>query len=84
MLNSPMRSPSSGELSILETKLEAEQVRRLNATRLSWYTPYSKQKQFHDASLNASERLLRAGNQQGKTHAGAMELAMHLTGRYPA
>jgi phage terminase large subunit-like protein len=28
--------------------------------------------------------LLRAGNQQGKTHAGGMELAMHLTGRYPA
>jgi len=27
--------------------------------------------------------LLRAGNQQGKTFAGAMEMATHLTGRYP-
>jgi phage terminase large subunit-like protein len=29
------------------------------------------------------ERLLMAGNQLGKTLAGAMEWAMHLTGRYP-
>ncbi|MEQ1863767.1 MAG: terminase family protein [Micropepsaceae bacterium] len=38
---------------------------------------------FHDLGATCTERLLRAGNQQGKTWAGAMEMAMHLTGRYP-
>lgn len=84
MQNSLQRSLTPEKLSALSKTLEAEQVRRLNATKLSWYSPYPKQKMFHNASANASERLLRAGNQQGKTHAGAMELAMHLTGRYPA
>ena len=51
--------------------------------RLNRYQPYPKQKLFHDFGLTCTERLLRAGNQQGKTHAGGMELAMHLTGRYP-
>lgn len=48
------------------------------------YRPYPKQKTFHDLGLTCTERLLRAGNQQGKTFAGGMEMALHLTGRYPA
>ncbi len=83
MQNSPQPTLSSEKLSALEKALKAEQERRLNANKLTRYRPYPKQKQFHDASRAASERLLRAGNQQGKTHAGAMEMAMHLTGRYP-
>jgi phage terminase large subunit-like protein len=51
---------------------------------LLFYRPYPKQKTFHDLGATRAERLLRAGNQQGKTLAGAMEMAMHLTGRYPA
>jgi phage terminase large subunit-like protein len=64
--------------------MTAEQDRRQGTNRLERYRPYPKQKQFHDLGGTAAERLLRAGNQQGKTHAGAMEMAMHLTGRYPA
>ena len=51
--------------------------------RLKSYKPYSKQKEFHAAGAEHSERLLIAGNQLGKSVAGAAEWAIHLTGRYP-
>jgi len=51
--------------------------------RLALYRPYSPQMEFHNAGAEHDERLLMAGNQLGKTLAGAMEWAMHLTGRYP-
>ena len=50
---------------------------------MSQYKPYPKQKAFHDFGRTCRQRLLRAGNQQGKTFSGAMEMAMHLTGLYP-
>lgn len=51
--------------------------------RLAGYQPYPKQAEFHAAGKSYRECLLRAGNQLGKTLAASMELAMHLTGRYP-
>jgi phage terminase large subunit-like protein len=51
--------------------------------RLAAYRPYPKQAAFHAGGALYDERLLMAGNQLGKTLAGAMEWAMHLTGRYP-
>jgi len=51
--------------------------------KLAHYRPYPKQMEFHAAGAEHDERLLMAGNQLGKTLAGAMEWAMHLTGRYP-
>ena len=83
MMNSQPPLPTSKRLEALEKVLKAEQERRRSVNTLAHYRPYPKQKLFHDSGLTCSERLLRAGNQQGKTHAGAMELAMHLTGRYP-
>jgi phage terminase large subunit-like protein len=50
---------------------------------LAEYRPYTKQKEFHDAGNTHRERLLRAGNQLGKTYSGAAEMAYHLTGDYP-
>jgi hypothetical protein len=50
---------------------------------LASYRPYPPQAEFHEAGAVHDERLLMAGNQLGKTLAGAMEWAMHLTGRYP-
>jgi phage terminase large subunit-like protein len=35
------------------------------------------------AGASFRERLLRAGNQLGKTYSGAAEMAYHLTGKYP-
>lgn len=63
--------------------LMAELDRRRRTNRLSSYRPYSKQEEFHEAGAFFRERLFMAGNQLGKTLAGAAEAAMHLTGRYP-
>ena len=60
-----------------------ELLRRQRTKRLQQYQPYSKQKQFHTAGAKFRERLFMAGNQLGKTLAGAAEWAMHLTGQYP-
>ena len=51
--------------------------------RLTAYRPYRKQMDFHAAGATHDERLFMAGNQLGKTLAGGMEWAMHLTGPYP-
>jgi phage terminase large subunit-like protein len=60
-----------------------EKHRRRAENRLARYKPYAKQRQFHTLGATKRERLFRAGNQLGKTLAGANEVAMHLTGRYP-
>jgi phage terminase large subunit-like protein len=51
--------------------------------RLATYRPYAKQERFHEAGALHRERLFMAGNQLGKTTAGAAEVAMHATGLYP-
>lgn len=60
--------------------MAAEIERRQRTNRLRFYRPYAKQHEFH--SCQKRERLFMAGNQLGKTFAGAAEAAMHLTGRY--
>ena len=60
-----------------------EKAYRENTTSLSGYKPYPKQRVFHDKGAEFRERLFRAGNQLGKTLAGGMEIAIHLTGNYP-
>lgn len=67
------------ELVLLEMELERRRTQR----RLFEYTPYPKQLEFHAAGAAERERLLMAGNQQGKTWSAGSELAMHLTGLYP-
>lgn len=63
----------------------ARKIQRvLDTRRLEDYRPYPKQRAFHDAGALHRERLFRAGNQLGKTVAGAAEAAYHLTGRYPS
>lgn len=64
--------------------MEREREHRQSQRRLADYAPYPKQLAFHAAGRDNRERLFMAGNQLGKTLAGAMELAMHATGRYPA
>lgn len=64
-------------------ELLAEKERRRKTSLLGSYKPYPKQQEFHELGATASERCLMAGNQLGKTLAGAMEAAMHATGKYP-
>jgi phage terminase large subunit-like protein len=56
---------------------------RTKRNRLAAYKPYAKQTEFHEAGSRFRERLFMAGNQLGKTWAGAFEVAMHATGIYP-
>lgn len=63
--------------------MERNKARRLSRTKLIRYKPYSKQTDFHKAGATYRERLFMAGNQLGKTLAGAAEVSMHLTGQYP-
>jgi phage terminase large subunit-like protein len=85
MMNSPPFSMPSDPLLLREAaeRIEAEMRRRRSTNRLKDYRPYPKQREFHAAGKFAHERLFMAGNQLGKTLAGAAEWAMHLTGRYP-
>lgn len=81
MQNSLQVSPFS-ERDLL-VALEREASRRQALRKLTDYAPYAKQREFHAAGRLYRERLLMAGNQLGKTLAAAMEVAMHMTGRYP-
>lgn len=83
MTDTPGADASPEEWATFRDRLRAEAEQRLAVNRLAHYKPYPKQKEFHAASANKRERLFMAGNQLGKTYAGAAEVAMHLTGRYP-
>lgn len=63
--------------------LHQEQLRRRRERLLFDYRPYPKQVEFHAAGAEHRERMLMAGNQQGKTWCMGFEMAMHLTGEYP-
>lgn len=73
----------SEKIELLDILTLREQMKRGN--RLQAYKPYPKQQDFHAAGAydGVLERLLRAGNQVGKTWSAGFETAMHLTGRYP-
>jgi phage terminase large subunit-like protein len=62
-------------------KLYTEMQYRQKYRRIDFYMPNHKQEEFHN--LHVSEKMLRAGNQNGKTHATAAEDAMHAIAFYP-
>ena len=74
-----MSNTTQEERAILEDYLDSA-----SKNRLMFYSPYDKQREFHRHGVDKRERLLRAGNQLGKSYAGAAEAAFHATGRYPA
>src|SRR5580765_5776532 len=51
--------------------------------RAAHFRPYKKQLQHFKLGKTKRERLFMAGNQLGKSDAGALETAYHLTGDYP-
>lgn len=67
-----------------QSALLTEVRRALAEDQLGDYNPYAKQRAFHEAGRTHRERLLRAGNQNGKTFPCAREWAFHLTGLYPS
>lgn len=63
--------------------LLAEAQAELSREKIADYRPYPKQRLFHELGATMRERLLRAGNQNGKTFCVGAEVAYHLTGEYP-
>jgi len=66
---------AAGAIRLIEAYLEKDQLQD--------YLPYPKQAAFHAAGANYKNRMVSAGNQQGKTYSSSAEIAMHLTGEYP-
>ncbi len=67
------------------TALDYQRARQeVERRKLSFYRPYLKQQIFHKEGAIHRERLLRAGNQIGKTLSAAAEVAIHATGKYPS
>jgi phage terminase large subunit-like protein len=77
-----MSEPSVGELKDILAGLQALDYRR-TFQQFFDFQPYARQREFLKAGAAFSERLLIAGNQNGKTHVGAYEAACHMTGLYP-
>lgn len=65
-------------VSLLE---EYEEVKKYN--KLHYFEPYPFQAEFYRKGAEEDVRALIAANRVGKTFSCAMEIAMHLTGRYP-
>lgn len=63
--------------------LLVEAQAELNREKIADYRPYPKQRLFHSLGKTKRERLLRAGNQNGKSFCVGAEAAYHLTGEYP-
>lgn len=63
----------------LDILLELEN--RKSENRLFQYKPYEWQKEFHNNP--ATEKMLIAGNQLGKTFSASREVGFHATGLYP-
>tara|TARA_R100001594_G_scaffold20770_2_gene40232 strand:+ start:837 stop:2255 length:1419 start_codon:yes stop_codon:yes gene_type:complete len=62
-------------------EIARELERRKQRNQLANYIPYEYQEKFHNT--DEPQRLLMAGNRVGKSMCGAMEMAYHLTGKYP-
>lgn len=74
-----MNAWKADRLALLE-----RQVRARSQNRLYSFAPYERQQAFFELGATRRERLMMAGNQVGKSEAGAFEMACHLTGIYPA
>ena len=62
-------------------KMFTEMQYRQKYRRIDFYTPNFKQEEFHN--LAASEKMIRAGNQLGKTQSAAAQMTMDSLRLYP-
>lgn len=73
--------PDPNDLRRHAKRMYTEMQYRQKYRRLDFYKPNRKQLEFHNTIV--PERMLRAGNQEGKTTAAGAEDAMHATQWYP-
>ena len=73
------------EAELRQTLAELEELDRAKTYggQILFFAPYPKQRLFFELGKTKTERVLFAGNRNGKSTAGAYELACHLTGWYP-
>lgn len=72
---------SDEELYELYFKIEEiKKYKRLN--KLEFIKPYDYQLKFMNKSMHYNQRLMRSANRIGKSYGGAIEFAMHITGKY--
>lgn len=78
-------SLSAAERDIVLAAIEALSALDTSRTynRAAQFKPYKKQLEHFKHGKGKRERLFMAGNQLGKSDAGALETAYHLTGDYP-
>jgi phage terminase large subunit-like protein len=62
-------------------KMYTEMQYRQKYRRIDFYTPNFKQEEFHN--LRATEKMIRAGNQLGKTQSAAAQMTMDSLSLYP-
>ncbi len=81
MTPDPEEGPDPNDVRRHAKRMHTEMQYRQKYRRLDFYRPNVKQMAFHN--LQASEKMLRAGNQLGKTHAAGAQLAMDALAFYP-
>lgn len=87
-----LRAAVAQHLPDLSEAIQREQLRRARNKIDRWFPDtgplrrelYPRQLEMFAAGTKHRERLFMAANRVGKTQAGAYEMAMHLTGEYPA
>jgi phage terminase large subunit-like protein len=76
-----IEGPDANEVRRHAKKMFTESQYRQRYRRIDFYKPNRKQYEFHN--LIAREKMLRAGNQVGKTHGAGAEMVFHALGLYP-
>ena len=69
------------KIEYLDLLRKIERTKKYN--QLHYFEPYEFQKEFYRKGKDNPVRALIAANRCGKTFSAAMEVAIHLTGRYP-
>lgn len=63
-------------------ELIGESKEFIKYNKLCLFNPYPYQKRFMKAGASFKQRMMRSGNQTGKSYGASFEVAMHLTGLY--
>jgi phage terminase large subunit-like protein len=81
MADETEEGPDANDIRRHAKRMLTEMQYRQKYRRLDYYKPNHRQLEFHNTIM--PERMLRAGSQQGKTHAGAAQMAFDLCALYP-
>jgi phage terminase large subunit-like protein len=81
MTDEPEEGPDPTDVRRHAKRMYTEMQYRKKYRRIDFYMPNYKQEEFHN--LNVSEKMIRAGNQLGKTQSAAAQMTMDSLGFYP-